>query len=110
MAFLDFFKKKNDNLIIESKTNVDDLLPIGSVVTIPDLNHRMMIIGIKQISVEDNHEYDYAGVPNPSGILGNEGYLLFNNDDITEINFIGYQDSERFAFLDQLQEYMNKRC
>ena len=107
MALKDLFKKKDKNLIIESNTPIDELLPIGSIVTLPDINYRMMIIGIKQLSI-DNHEYDYIGVPYPSGLMGADSTLLFNNDEIMEINNIGFQDSERFEFIDQLKEYLKR--
>jgi hypothetical protein len=107
VALKDLFKKKDKNLIIESNTPIDELLPIGSIVTLPDINYRMMIIGIKQLSI-DNHEYDYIGVPYPSGLMGEDSTLLFNNDEIIEINNIGFQDSERFEFIDQLKEYLKR--
>ena len=97
------FKKKDDNMIIPSKTPIDDLLPIGSVVNVLDYEHRVMIIGIKQISTNDNHEYDYLAVPYPEGQIGPDSQLLFNNEDITYISFIGCQDSEYFAFKEQIK-------
>lgn len=107
MALKDLFKKRNQSVIIESKTPIDQLLPIGSIVTLPDINYRMMIIGIKQLSA-DNHEYDYIGVPYPSGLMGDDSTLLFNDDEIIEINNIGFQDSERFQFIDELKEYLKR--
>lgn len=101
--FLNRFKKKNDNMIVTSKTSIDDLLPIGSVVNILDFEHRLMIVGIKQINLDDNHEYDYIGVPYPEGQIGIESQVLFNNQDVTNVSFIGCQDSERFAFLEQIR-------
>lgn len=101
---LDRFKKKNNhNMIVPSKTLIEDLLPIGSVVSIFDISHRLMIIGIKPININDNHEYDYVAVPYPEGQIGIDSQILFNNDDINEISFIGCQDSERFAFIEKIK-------
>ena len=60
MNFRIFHKRKNkeDSMIIPSKAKVTDLLPIGSVVRIDNCNYRLVIIGIKQLSTIDNHEYD----------------------------------------------------
>lgn len=107
MALRDLFKKKEENLIIESNTPIDELLPIGSIVTLPEINYRMMIFGIKQLG-SDNHEYDYIGVPYPSGLMGDDSTLLFNNDEIIEVNNIGFQDSERFQFIEELKEYLKR--
>lgn len=101
--FFNRFKKKNDNMIVPSKTSIDDLLPIGSVVNILDFDHRLMIVGIKQINLDDNHEYDYVAVPYPEGQIGIDSQVLFNNQDVTNVSFIGCQDSERFAFLEQIK-------
>ena len=101
--FFNRFKKKNDNMIVPSKTSIEDLLPIGSVVNILDLEHRLMIVGIKQINLDDNHEYDYVAVPYPEGQIGIDSQVLFNNQDVTNVSFIGCQDSERFAFLEQIK-------
>ena len=97
------FKKKDDNMVVPSKTKVDDLLPIGSVVNVLDYEHRVMIVGIKQLCLDDNHEYDYAAVPYPEGQIGIDSQVLFNNEDITNISFIGCQDSEYFTFKDQIK-------
>ena len=104
MIFNLFKKKEKNNMIVPSKTKIDELLPIGSVVNVLDYEHRVMIIGIKQISLEDNHEYDYAAVPYPEGQIGIESQVLFNNEDISNVSFVGYQDSERFAFIEQIKE------
>lgn len=99
----DFLKKKDNNVIIPSKTKIEELLPIGSVVNIFDFEHRLMIIGIKQVNLEDNHEYDYVAIPYPEGQIGIESQVLFNNKDISYISFIGYQDSEYLDFLNQIK-------
>ena len=42
------------------------------------------------------------------GIMGDDSELLINHDDIIEINFVGYQDSERMLFIEQLEEYVKR--
>lgn len=97
------FKKKNKDLIVPSKTKIDELLPIGSVVSVLNMDHRVMIIGIKQICLDDNHEYDYVAIPYPEGQVGINSQIIFNNEDISHISFIGYQDSEHFTFIEEIK-------
>lgn len=98
-----FLKKKDNNMVIPSKTKIEELLPIGSIVNVLDYEHRIMIIGIKQINLDDNHEYDYVGIPYPEGQVGIESQVIFNNEDISYISFIGYQDSEYLSYLEQIK-------
>lgn len=41
---------------------LDYLLPIGSVVTLEEGKHKLMIFGVKQTHSETGKLYDYAGV------------------------------------------------
>ncbi len=84
---------------------VEDLLPIGSVVLLKDGQKRIMIFGIKQTDADnDDIEYDYVGVLYPEGNLGAEYQFLFNNEDISEVFFRGYEDEERVEFINKLKE------
>lgn len=100
-----------DNLNINrevQKMEVSRLFPIGTVVTLKGGGKRIMIIGIKQINSETNTEYDYIAVPYPEGNIGGDKYVLFNQSDIDELFFIGYNDIERQNFLDKLEEHYHK--
>ena len=44
---------------------LDYLLPIGSVVTLEEGKHKLMIFGVKQTHSETGKLYDYAGVLYP---------------------------------------------
>ena len=54
---------------------LDYLLPIGSVVTLEEGKHKLMIFGVKQTHSETGKLYDYAGVLYPEGNVGTE-YLI----------------------------------
>lgn len=86
--------------------NINDLLPIGTVVSLKGAEKRLMIFGIKQISAseKENIEFDYAGVLYPEGNLGENMTFLFNHEDIDLVHFIGYADAERQVFIAQLSE------
>lgn len=85
---------------------VKGLLPIGSVVLLKEATKKMMIFGIKQMDSENTAlEYDYSGVPYPEGNVGTETQYLFNHDDIETIVFKGYEDEEREAFIEVLDDF-----
>lgn len=86
--------------------NIEELLPIGSIVQIKNSEKRLMIFGIKQSGIveSENVEADYIGVLYPEGNMGLQYQYLFNHDDIEEIVYRGFEDSERDIFVDQLAE------
>ena len=79
-------------------------LPIGSVVIINDGSQPVMIYGRKQINTDDEKVWDYVGCLYPEGNLGEEYNVFFNDEDIKEILFIGFQTKIDF----QLQEILNR--
>lgn len=82
---------------------IKDLLPIGSVVRLHDGEKRLMIIGIMQSDASGNgKEYDYLGILYPEGHIGDQFQYLFNQEDIEEVIFRGFEDDERVAFLNKL--------
>lgn len=82
---------------------IKDLLPIGSIVLLKDGEKRLMINGIMQSDVNGTgKDYDYMGVLYPEGHIGEGFQYLFNHEDINEIVFRGYEDTERAEFLNKL--------
>lgn len=82
---------------------IKDLLPIGSVVRLHDGEKRLMIIGIMQNDASGNgKEYDYLGILYPEGHIGDQFQYLFNQEDIEEVIFRGFEDDERVEFLNKL--------
>lgn len=76
-----------------------EYLPIGSVVLLNNTKKKIVIMGIMQIPDNDKeHVYDYIGVPYPEGYFG-KGNIVFNNEDISDVIFRGYENKEREAFL-----------
>ena len=86
-----------------------NLLPIGTIVLLKNGEKKLMIYGVKQTSIEDNKEYDYIGVMYPEGFIGAEHQFLFNNEDIAEVFYEGYKDSEREVFISKLSEFYEKK-
>ena len=84
---------------------INDLLPIGSVVMLNGGQKKLMIFGVKQankVDESDSKEYDYIGVLYPEGNVGNRHQYLFNQNDIESVEFRGYENEERTAFLERL--------
>ena len=93
------------------KVNVDQLLPIGSIVRLKEGEKRLMIFGYDQVNPETEEAFDYSGVFYPEGNIGLESIFMFNHENIEELQFIGYSDIERDAFMANVAEVvagMNK--
>lgn len=87
---------------------IQDLLPIGSVVTLKEGKKKLMVFGIKQWDEEKEKEFDYVGVVYPEGNLGKGLQFLFNHGDLAETHFRGFENEERTEFLEKLTEFYNK--
>lgn len=89
---------------------MEAILPIGSVVFLQGAMKKLMIIGIKQKKAEEpEQEYDYIGVPYPEGFLRSDMTYLFNQEDINDVVFHGYENPEWQHLMELVEEaYLNK--
>ena len=85
--------------------NINELLPIGSVVLLEGGKKRLMVFGVNQKKGDTGEEFDYIGVIYPEGNVGNQGQFLFNHKDIAQVYFRGFEDSEREEFVTKLSAY-----
>lgn len=86
--------------------NIEDLLPIGSIVLLKGGEKRLMICGVKQSDLENpNKIYDYLGVFYPEGHIGKDFQYLFDHEQIDKIIFRGYEDQERKDFFARLASF-----
>ena len=90
------------------KINVEQLLPIGSVVLLQGGEKRLMTFGVVQEDPETHEVYDYAGIVYPEGNVGIDSAFLFNHDEIEEVFFVGYNDIERQEFIAQLTKIITE--
>lgn len=90
---------------------IQDVLPIGTVVTLKNGTKKLMVFGIIQSFQDDtDKEYDYIGVPYPEGNMGQDYQYMFNHEDIDKVHFRGFEDVERQEFIYNLTEfYKNKQ-
>ncbi|MBQ4159009.1 MAG: DUF4176 domain-containing protein [Clostridia bacterium] len=84
------------------------LLPLGSVVLLNEGKRRLMICGRMQKDVATGVDYDYSACLYPEGIINSKELFLFNNENIQKLFFIGFQDTEEFAFKKFITDEMNK--
>lgn len=79
------------------------LLPIGSVVLVGNSKKKVMIVGVCQKGGNQEQKiWDYTGVIYPEGFLDPQKMFLFNNEQITQIFALGYQDAEQLAFKEKV--------
>ncbi len=85
--------------------NVNELLPIGSVVLLKNAKRKVMIIGIKQKNLVDNKVYDYLVIPYPEGFINQSCMFFANHSSIQEISFRGFDDDSRKDFVSKVYDY-----
>ena len=84
----------------------NELLPIGSVIHVKGANKNMMIVGTAVIA--QNTEFNYMGVLYPEGYVDDKHTYLFNHDDIDQVLFLGYVNSEMQVFRTKIAEQEKK--
>ena len=80
-----------------------NLLPLGSVVMVQEATKSLLIVGTTQID-EDDYLFDYIAVPFPEGYIDDETFLLFNHEDIEEVQYLGYVNVESQMYNKALEE------
>ncbi len=82
-------------------------LPIGTVVTLQNAKKRIMIIGYCPVDNENKQMYDYSACIYPEGLIDSNKILLFNHDQIEQINFEGMQDEEQIKNNEQIKKLVS---
>ena len=83
-----------------------DLLPVGSVVRLKNAVRKAVIMGyMQQVNPKDSpgqkpEVYDYMAVPYPEGYLGKGTVFLFNEENIEEVCFSGYESKESKGYME----------
>ena len=73
----------------------ENLLPIGTIVLLKKTSAKIMITGYKQVNSKDKLTVkDYTGVIYPIGNIGSRMGVLFDEDDIQDVIYMGYKNSE----------------
>jgi hypothetical protein len=103
-------KYKERNIVSMNNTErIQTLLPIGSVVMLINTTKALMIYGICQIEKDSGKSYDYLGVLYPEGNVSMDTQFLFNQEDIQQVLFRGYDTPERIRFLVSRKAFYEKK-
>ena len=70
---------------------MDELLPVGSIIKVKDVEKPLMISAHK--CKFNKQIYDYLLVPYPIGFINSKLVRYSNDSEIEEIYFIGYRES-----------------
>ncbi|UQS81669.1 DUF4176 domain-containing protein [Bombilactobacillus folatiphilus] len=88
------------------------ILPIGSVVTLKeDQQTPLMIVNRAALFEEKKGKvgyFDYSAVLYPNGLDENEEMCFFNQSDIEQILFEGYQNDEEQNFAAQYEQLVSQ--
>ncbi len=89
----------------------EHLLPIGSVVLLKDGNKKIMICGRAQSMAgdENNEIFDYSACYYPEGIINPRELFLFNNEQIEEVVFTGYENDDELTYRELLETKMKEK-
>ncbi len=78
-------------------------LPLGSVISLKNLDEKILIIGVNQVSLDEKEKiYDYCGCVHPYGFINNNSLLLFNNDQVDKVYHTGYEDEDLKDYYEDL--------
>ncbi|MTH53700.1 DUF4176 domain-containing protein [Bacillus mangrovi] len=85
-----------------------ELLPIGSIVKIENLEKLIMIYGRKQKQEGNERIWDYVSCPYPEGHLNNDTNIFFNHSSIITIIFKGLETEGEIALRNYIKEQDKK--
>lgn len=71
--------------------NVENLLPIGTIVYLQDAIKPLMIVGYFPVA-NDEKKRDYSAVMYPEGLVLKDAIFSFNHKDIKKIEKKGYEN------------------
>lgn len=92
---------------MEKKIDSQKYLPIGSIVLLMNGTKKVMIIGYKPKTIDNNGneiEFDYSGCIYPEGMLSSDQVLLFNQQQIDKLFFKGFENEESKKFHEMLNQ------
>ncbi len=82
-----------------------DFLPIGSIILLKGGTKKIMITGFCSIAQNNKHKlYDYIGCYYPEGVINSDEVCMFNNDQISNILFKGFDNQEEVMLKDKLKD------
>lgn len=90
------------------ESDIQTMLPLGTVVTLEEGSKRLMIIGRFQQNMTEGKLYDYTAVLYPEGMLDTNELFLFDRNDIGHVFFKGYDCQEETQFKEFVLQQLKK--
>lgn len=85
------------------------LLPLGTVVALSGVEHRVMIVGYARYKDGDkSHIYDYVGCYHPEGFVGSDKTMIFDHSMIESLFYIGYNNDDANQFMKKVTDIMSE--
>lgn len=84
------------------------VLPIGSIVKVNQNEENVMITGYLQKEESKDKVFEYCGCPYPYGILSSKNLFLFNGNEITSVDFLGFINAEMQVLLGEVTAQKEK--
>ena len=84
---------------------IKNILPIGTVVKLENLDVNIIISGYGSVSdAHPNYTWDYSGFMFPIGYIGEDSVISFDAEQVEKIISYGYQDEEQLLYVKELTE------
>ena len=84
---------------------IDNILPIGTVVKLKDINTKIIICGYcSESENESKYVWDYSGFGFPLGYTNPNMIVSFDSDQIETIITYGFQDEEQLNYMEEFKE------
>lgn len=91
-----------------NEKTIQEMLPLGSIVTLHEGTKKVMICGRIQEDVKTGVLYDYCSCYYPEGILSPTELFMFQHEDIDKIYYVGLQDSDEFEFRSFIEQKLKE--
>ena len=86
---------------------IENILPIGTVIQLKEIDVRIMICGYCSEQAEyPNYVWDYAGFLFPIGYTSKKMIVSFDAEQIQQIITYGFQDEEQIKYMEELAKVM----
>ena len=82
---------------------IEKYLPIGTVVTLKKGTKKIMITGYLP-TTEDNKVFEYSACLFPEGVISSDEVLVFNQDQIDTIHYLGLTDQDYKDFNKEIKK------
>jgi hypothetical protein len=87
---------------------IKNILPIGTIVELHDLDVKILIGGYcAKSATRSNYVWDYSGFMFPLGYSGADSIISFDSEQIKNVVAYGYQDQEQLEYAEKLEQLIS---